>query len=136
MKASKSEEESEWLWRQRKNLRRLEFKSGEIARGEFDFGPVPDEEVEACCFYEYARESASVIHSVLRWRQSAKNAGNTRHAKLAAYHPSLDDQLKTGTGEDSVVKLAKSDFVTCNTNQAIGGQPLASANDPSSYNHR
>ena len=77
---------------------------------------------------------ASVIHSVLRWRHSAKSAGNTRQAKLATYHASPDDkQLKMGTGEDSVVKLTKSDFVTCNTNQAIGGQALASGNAPSSY---
>ena len=42
------------------------FKSGEIRETEFS---VPEAEVDACCLYEHARESASIIRSAATLRR-------------------------------------------------------------------
>ena len=40
-----------------KHLKNLQRKGAPLAPEEWDFGKCPDEELDYCCFYEYARES-------------------------------------------------------------------------------
>jgi hypothetical protein len=39
-----------------------------IPRSEWDFRPVPADELETCLHYEYARDNKSIRNTVLRWR--------------------------------------------------------------------
>ena len=43
-------------------------KGSNIPRAEWDFRPVPADELETCLYYEYARDNKSIRNTVLRWR--------------------------------------------------------------------
>lgn len=45
------------------------MKAGLVAREEWDFTAVPDDEIEACYFYEHARERDDIKNVVKSWRK-------------------------------------------------------------------
>ena len=110
-------------------LRRLVYKSDEIPTNEYNFGPVPEHELDACFFYEYARESSSLIQSVLDMRINARSARGGLFAKYGGKSPFLQRQeVKTGSSEKSLPKLAKSDILSFKET-SIGKAKVASVGE-------
>lgn len=78
----RNKQRSSW---EKKEVQRKGKGVESVSRDEYDFGGVPDEELDPCVYYEYARESRRIIHSVEEFREELRQLPAWK-AKPGSHH--------------------------------------------------